>query len=483
MVASKRAADKPRVVVCALRGERGAYDLPSSSVDPDLHLINGGERSLYEIAVAAAALGYEVELRGGLNGPILDRLTEAAGVGPATGLAPRPPEQGEIVVVPEGMGDLSVYTAVHLSGAIGVMAMLAPPGLFGWDFRAGWERPDPSTVALEAVGAPGTFRAVDALGFSVWTNADGIAEAGRSAGVEVTSIGSGTPVAFPPPAAKRFDVAVIEENRWHADAAAAAGRLMGASVLRVGRLEDSYWLCDALAPARLLLWPSRIEGRSRIAREARAVGTVPVALSTNPFVTPDDHSEGVVLCRDLDEIVATATRLLADPALVAELAASGAESARRQTDWPTFVGRVGDALAALAPRHDTEARAHLGALLRSADEERYRLVDDEREALRARGDELAVHAGRLEDEVAATRQHADNLQGILEHERAAAAATAARLRELEAELDATATERDALGARVAALEAELDAMSQRRIVRLVDHSPLRRAARPPQRGG
>jgi hypothetical protein len=157
----------PRVVVCAPGGARGLLELPESRLNPDHGTISGGERSLYEIATAAATLGLEVELRGEICPQILDRITQSAGAGPRVHLEPRAPMPGEIVIVPEAY-DIELFAAISLSHARGVVMLLAPPGLWGWSFRSGWRPPDPNSVPVDAVGTADTFRAIDALGLSMW---------------------------------------------------------------------------------------------------------------------------------------------------------------------------------------------------------------------------------------------------------------------------------------------------------------------------
>ncbi len=255
-------------MVCAGGDDPGWHELPASVPNPDRPYISGGERSLYELAVGAAVLGLDVELRGGINEPILRELGTAAGALPRTGLLPRRPGLSDIVVLSEG-ADPDWVATIALSGAQPVFYLLAPPGLFGWSFLAGWPGThDPVTVRPEAVGRPETYRAIDAMGFTMWSNARGIAETGERAGVKVSWLGTGTPVPFPAPQPKVYDLAVVEHNRWRGGAEAIAGRICGASVLRVGPVPWSYSLSAALSSARLLVWPSRLEGMSRISRES-----------------------------------------------------------------------------------------------------------------------------------------------------------------------------------------------------------------------
>jgi hypothetical protein len=220
---------------------------------------------------------------------------------------------------------------------------------------------EPFTVPIHSVGLPETYHAIDRLGITMWSNAHGIAEAGLQAGVNVTWVGTGTPVPFPdPPPRRTFDVAVIEENKWTSQAIELAERMGPASVLRIGRVESVYSLCRELSQARILLWPSRIEGMSRIAREARGVGTVPVALDTNPFATPEDHGGGVVLVPDLDSIVTEASALLADPRRLERLEREAVASVRTQANWDVFVQRVSTALDRLVVRPTAHGRQVLG---------------------------------------------------------------------------------------------------------------------------
>lgn len=427
-----------RIVVCAPRGNRGLLELPESTVGSDPEYISGGERSLYELATAAACLGHDVELRGGLNASILATITDAAGASPRVRLGPRRPEAGEVVIMPEAL-DTEIMCSVHLSGALGVVMTLAPPGLWGWSFRSGWKPPDATSVPLDEIGTPATFRAIDALGLVMWTNAHGVAAAGHAAGVAVRWIGTGTPVPFVEPADKTVDIAIIEGNRWFDPALEVSKRISGASILRVPPIPSTYSLSEALAPARILLWPSRVEGMSRIARESRAVGTVPVALDTNPFVTGDDHGQGVVLVPDQDAMVDEVNRLLRDTDTLCRLSTMGRASAQAQTDWVAFLERVEEAVTELPSRPDDEAREEFGDIVGA----RTMHLLHEQEAL----------AQERLDQAERSKMHAEEAAS-----------------DLRVALGQTAE--DLLRA-----QRELDAFRARRILRLVDGSPLRLAAR------
>ena len=341
-----------RLVVCSVGGSADFLGLPESRANGDRTFVSGGERSLYELAVAGAALGLEVELRGWINKPILNAIADAAGASPRVDLDSRRPDPEDVIVIPDVI-DLQTLATLHLSSARSVMHLLAPPGLWGWSFLPGWEPVDPHRVDVHTVGLPASFRAIAAFGMSMWTNAHGIAEAGSQAGVPVSWLGTGTPVPFPPPSAKTADVAIVEANRWAFEAEQVLSHLPGVKVHRVPAIESVYSLGEALAPARILLWPSRIEGMSRIPREARAVGTVPVALDTNPFATLADHGRGTVLVDGLTDIADVTRALLADPGRLEELSRESVEGARLQVDWDSFLVRVKEVLEALPETRDS----------------------------------------------------------------------------------------------------------------------------------
>jgi hypothetical protein len=444
------------VAVCAVGGRRGFLELPESLASNERGAISGGERSLYELATALAALGVDVELRGHINAGILATITDAAGATPTVGLVPRRPEPGEVVVLPEGLPDPDLFLTAHLSGARTVVLTLGPPGLCGWSFQAGWSPPDLTVVDVATVGTPATYQAMANLGFSLWSPAWGVAEAGRRAGVRVSRIGTGTPVPFPDPPAKTFDIAVIEANRWFP--------VPGATVLRVPS-KSVYSLSAELGPARILPWPSRVEGMSRIAREARAVGTVPVALSSNPFASPRDHGRGTVLVPDVQGVLRETRRLLDSPDELAQRAKLAARGAREQVDWERYLGRVSAALRQLPASPTADARAEFGD---EVVEEHRRLFEAlRREELEHRGTLDALQKQELEH-----RRTLDLLQKLeLEHRR-----TGDTLQE-------AAAENRALGAELAAARSGLDSYRSRRIIRLLDQSRVGAVIRASLRTG
>lgn len=407
-----------RVVICSAAYSGGPFELPASEIREEHWFPSGGERSLYELAVAASSLDLEVELRGVINARILRTLTTAAGAAPRVDLPPRRPDPGDIVVLPEAP-DLDALTALAFSQARLVMYLLAPPGLWGWSFEPGWERPDPLSVPLDSLGRPVSFQAISSFGFNLWTNSHGIAGAGERAGVNVEWIGTGTPVPFPEPVAKTCDVALLEHNRWRGWAEQVVEQLDGVSVRRIPPTPSVYSLSEQLAPARILVWPSRVEGMSRIQREARIVGTVPVALNTNPFATSDDHGEGVVLVDDLDSLTREARTLLADRERLERLAGQAVQSAARQTDWNAFVGRVQTAIHKVVsgPPAGSDVMDALGQHswkgARRRAEESAALIDEMRARLTQREHELASLQDRCESLSRDLERHRAWLDGIL----------------------------------------------------------------------
>jgi hypothetical protein len=459
-----------RLVICAVGGDRGFLELPPSTLNPQREFISGGERSLYELAVAASALGLDVELRGSLNPPILFELCAAAGVAPRTGLKARRPTPDDLVVLPEA-AEVDLIATTQLSGCRRVFVLLAPPGLWGWSFLPGWAGPaDGSEVGLNSVGRPESFRAMADLGFSVWTNARGIAESGRRAGVPVEWLGTGTPVEFPEMPEKQYDLAVIESNRWYRDARAIADELPDASLLRVGPVPSTYSLSAALAPARLLVWPSRIEGMSRIARESRAVGTVPVALATNPFVTDTDHGSGVVLAPDSAGIVDELRRLLQDADRVQRMAAEAVVSAREQVAWEPYVRRVEQALETVPDRPSDFSLGYFGALIERHDRERTTsLINEQRklEEARSRVDQLVELGTATESALKITRNELRRSEEDL-------ASVRLQLVTLQDQLADRWTELEARQAELMATRQELEEYRQRLAVRALERSGLGR---------
>jgi hypothetical protein len=272
-------------------------------------------------------------------------------------------------------------------------------------------------------------------------------------------------VAFPAGDVKCADVAIVAANRWSDGAEQVATRLTGATVLRIPAVPSVYSLSAALSPARILLWPSRLEGMSRIAREARAVGTVPVMLGTNPFVTAEDYGRGIVVVPDLDSLAEEAEGLLADPDRLEGLMVEGRESVRQQVDWDAFLVRVERAISRVPERPRRSSRAALGELLRNRH--------------RADTDALAAHAERVTQRAEGAELHATNLQAHVDGLETQLSALQAELGRLAGERDSAVELRNedqvALRATSAALDAsraEVEAYRARLVTRLVDRSPI-----------
>jgi hypothetical protein len=250
--------------------------------------------------------------------------------------------------------------------------LLAPPGLFGWDFTPGaWSPQAVETVEPSAFGRPEQFRGAAALGFELWTNSPGMQRACEASGVPCRCIGSGQPVAFPEPAARRdIDVLTLTNNRWGRLASAVAEELEARGIRCVAMPKLGH--AEALGHfgrARVLVHPSRIEGRSRISCEARAMGAVPVGLDTNPYAVGFDEASGGVAVGSLGEMADAVAQLVADPARLRRLSSAGIAAGRRQVRWQPYVERV-DAALQDAPQKDEgrDARAEIGRALREREE-------------------------------------------------------------------------------------------------------------------
>jgi hypothetical protein len=343
------------IVVCGLGGQAASADLPASV--PGDRRLGGGERSLHELAVAIAATGREVELRGRVSTRDLAQLAAAAGAGPRADLPTRRPRPDDVVIVPEGYQRPAQYARICLSEARRILLLLGPPGLIGWPFvrdRPG--PPDPLTVSVDAVARPEHFRAMDAAGFELWAHTAGMARAVRGAGVPCTNIGVGTPAPFPEPGPRTHELAWVERNRWAPLARGVVERL-DARALGIPEVPHDGMI-RLLGSSRLLVWPSRVEGQARIQVEARAMGTVPVALASNPFADGLEEARGAVTVDSLDSMVEAIRRLLADQSRIQELSRRAREWARAHVSWPDYVKRVDRALpAARSVEPTAEARA------------------------------------------------------------------------------------------------------------------------------
>lgn len=354
------------IVICALGGDEDPRCLPRSAFAE--RNIRGGERTLYELSVAVAATGRDVELRGLIAEGDLRELAAGAGARPKVDLEPRLPGPDDLVILPEGLRDPLPYARVALSPARAMLFLLAPPGLMGWPFITGWSVPDPLSVPMDALARLEHFQAMAAAGYELLTHSPGIADRAEAAGTACTWLGSGTPVPFPEAGRRSHDVATVEDNRW-APVARRAVAGLAATHLPIPRVPHDRML-RLLGSARTLAWPSRVEGHARIQVEARAMGTVPVALDSNPFAAGLDEKGGSVLVSSLDQMREEIERLLAAPDRLEEVSERAMASAREQVAWEPYVERVDAMLREPRPRDPARgARDSFGRSLADAIEE------------------------------------------------------------------------------------------------------------------
>jgi hypothetical protein len=392
---NQRDSDRRKVIVWTTGEHPVGWRLPPA-IPYAGRWIPGGVRTLHELAVAIAVTGRTVELRGLVLSSALEELSTAAGAGPALPTESRRPDIGDVVIVPEAIFDPLELARLVLSGARVVLVVLAPTGLIGWPLVGGHVPASPLEVDPQSLARPEHFSAMAALGIGCWTHMLRIQELAAEAGVGFHFIGNGDPLPPPAPAQKNVDVVWLKANRWAPLAEQVAPRL-DASVDAVGEVGHAE-LLRRLGAARILLLPSRIEGHGRIAAEARAAGTVPVALDSNVFATGLTEEHGAVTVETLEDMPSAIHALLADPGRLAELAERGRRSAREQLDWATFVRRVDEGLRDLDASGDpgAEARAAMG----------WR-VDELQEAASSEVARLTSELAATRSELAATRSELD----------------------------------------------------------------------------
>ena len=389
---------RKRLVVCTTAAAAEPNLLPPGEF-VERPWISGGERELHELAFAAAQAGREVELRGWLDRRLFDELvasTDARVAGRVTvpGLARRPTNE-DVVAAPDDHDDPLHYLRVWLSDAQLVLVVMAPIGMFGWPFVAGWARRPAPEVTLAEVNRPESFRAIAAMGIPIWAKSPVIVDLARAAGGEVSFVGNGQPTAFPsPPREKVIDVAWLEDNRWAPRAREVAGKL-DCTVDAIGVVEHGEMLAR-LGNARIMAYPCGLEGEPRITREARALGAVPVALSGNPMAEHMTERDGVLPVESVEEMPKAIEDLLADRDRLATLSARAVETARAEAAWDPFVARVAAALDELPDRDPAAgARAAMGARLAehaAAAQERIAALDA---VLLSRSQELDRHAREI----------------------------------------------------------------------------------------
>lgn len=408
-----------RVVVSTLDPEPASWDLPAAEPH-DRTDVAGGIRTLHELAVALAACGHEVELRGPASTTVLAALGEAAGATPALPGSPRRPLAGEVVVIPNGGYDLTRYARAVLSPARLVVAVLSPTGQSGWPFVSPWYPQPHLTVPLDSLCRPEHFRAMAALGADLWTNMQPIPGLAHASGCPCTFIGSGDPCPPPPlPAEKDLDVAYLQANRWR-PLAERVSRMLARPAHAIPQGDHESVMAE-LGRARIMLWPSRVEGDGRLLREARMRGTVVVGLASNVYATGLHEQAGALACETLGQMAQTVEALLHDPARLSALAYAARASAIEQVDWKLYLQRVEQALAttlALPADPAASARGAFGERLAAMLRERVHAID--------RVQELDVHladargrVGELDGELERARQRIEELQDHLDDARAA----------------------------------------------------------------
>ena len=316
---------------------------PARLSDPSW--LQGGVRVLHELAVAAAAAGYETEVRGDFHGPVLGQLCAAAGVHVGTPSEPRRADPEDVVCVPDGIRDPTVFIRVALMKSRPVYLALAPPGLFGWSFAPRWRYVDALDIDEATVGLPAQCRAIDALGFRVWSNAPTTADAFLTAGVPVTVLHEGWCIDVPDEPPKDVDVVTVGANRWVSISRRALEGFRGAwrELPEMGHEQ----LLRELGRGRVFVHCARIEGHSRLATEARLMGTCCVGLASNRFAAGFDEEAGGALVDRPEDVVGVVERMLADPDDLRRRHGLARAQARSVTDWKLYVQRVGNALAAI----------------------------------------------------------------------------------------------------------------------------------------
>jgi hypothetical protein len=414
-----------RVVMTIPEPNPASWSLPPAELH-ERTAITGGLRTMHELAVAVAAGGRTVELRGPVSRPVLDALAGAARACPLLPDEARRPTAKDIVVMLEGEPDPFRFARLVLSPARLVLAMLAPSGQFGWPFHSPWRLESPLTVALDGLARPEHLRAIAALDIDLWTHMTPVHELARAVGTPCTFIGNGEPLPPPPSVAKDVPVVYLHANRWRSLAEEVADRMR--TPVQAIPQGDHETVMDALARARVLLWPARIEGDGRLPREARARGTVVVGLSSNIYATGLDEASGAVAVEDLEHMPMAVEELLADPGRLETLSQAARRSAAEQVGWPRYVGRVDGALAAIEARPSDPAagaRATFGERLMEMGEERVRAIRRVAQ-LDAQLADAAARVQVLDRELAGAREALDELGRRLDDAGARRARTPSR---------------------------------------------------------
>jgi hypothetical protein len=354
-----------RRLVLVLPNDEVQLRLPSGML-LEHQWLHGGIRSVLELAFAAATLGWEVELRGWVDRGAYDELAALTGVAPRIPGEPRAAQAQDIVALGNAHPEPLQYAAHWLSPASLVLLAFSPFGQFGWPFADAWAPVSPLEGTRELYNQPEHLAAVAAMDIAVWTNAVTLQLMATAAGARAAYLGAGEPI--PPPEVtgeKPVDAVWLSNNRWAEPAGAVAAEVSGKAqpIGVVGRPE----MLRALGAAKLLIYPGRCEGEPRITREARAMGAVPVVIrDANPFSSRMDEEHGVALADSLEAMPELIRELLSDPVRLTELRERGIATARAETEWGPYLGRVATALATVpAADPGCGARAAIGRRLRT----------------------------------------------------------------------------------------------------------------------
>jgi hypothetical protein len=222
---------------------------------------------------------------------------------------------------------------------------MAPPGLFGWSFTPGWREIEALDIDVDTVGLPDQCKAIDALGFRVWSNAPTIADAFLTAGVPATILHEGWCVDVPQEPQKDVDVVTVGANRWVSITRRALEGFAG-TWRELPPLRNEQLMME-LGRGRVFVHCARVEGHSRLATEARLMGTCCVGLASNRFAVGFDDGAGGALVERLEDVVGVVAHMLADADELRLRQQRARAQARSTTDWKLFVQRVSDALSAI----------------------------------------------------------------------------------------------------------------------------------------
>ncbi len=322
------------------------WDLPPLQGNSDRQWIHGGERALIELAAGLASLGLAVDIRGEIPEREIAKIEQAVGVRIGRPETRRLPTAEDLIVMPEGHVDPLLFARMAYSPARAVLLVQGALGMFGWSFDGGPspEQEELDVLDISTVGRPEQLVAARRFGFELWSNVAAIAKQGQDLGLPMHYVGSGRPLPYPEPPAKQVDVLVLGNNRWGSLARQVLSELPeGVTSLVLPQVSQAEVLA-AMGIARVLIHPSRFEGRSRIVEEARAMRTVPLVLASNTLGEGYGEQFGSVVVDHVAQMAPAIVELLADPERLDRLAENGHRTAREVGAWPAYQERLRAAL-------------------------------------------------------------------------------------------------------------------------------------------